>query len=194
MVADMDVSPKPQPLPRDLPVPIDDGRAAHLRGLHVPDLVFPSPEVGPIDLRAISRALVLYVFPKIGAPDVPDPDGWDDVPGARGCTQQSCAFRDNKGRFAKLGYAVAGLSAQPIEEQQEAATRLHLPFPLLADPERDLARALDLPTWQIAGMNLYKRLTLVIENGVIVKVFYPVFPPDENADELLGWLERASIS
>lgn len=181
--------PQPPPLPAGLPVPVDDGGAEHLPGRSIPELSLWStegPEVSLADLAA--GALVLYVFPKIGRPGVADPPGWDAIPGARGCTNESCAFRDRHGEFATLGYAVAGLSAQPGDELAEASQRLHLSFPLLADPDRRLAAALDLPTFDIAGMTLYKRLTLVARGRRIVKVFYPVFPPDENAHEVLAWI------
>ena len=177
------------PLPPDLPVPVDDGAAAHLLGRALPSVALRSTVGDDVNLAGLtSQPLVLYVYPKMGAPGEADPRGWDQVPGARGCTQQSCSFRDHQRDFAVLGYTVAGLSAQLSEEQQEAAARLHLPFPLLADPSLELGRALRLPTFDVAGMTLYKRLTLVARDGVIVKVFYPVFPPDENADEVLAWI------
>jgi peroxiredoxin len=136
---------------------------------------------------------VLYVYPRIGRPDRASLPGWDEIPGARGCTQQSCAFRDRQGEFAELGYKVVGFSAQSTEEQQEAAERLHLDFPLLSDPELQLARELRLPTFEAARMTLYKRLTLVVRAGRIVKVFYPVFPPDANAEAVLTWIRSGSV-
>jgi peroxiredoxin len=180
--------PTPPPLPEGLPVPVDDGAASHLPGRTIPRILVPT-DGGEVDLAELAGgALVLYVFPKMGRPDEADPPGWDDVPGARGCTQQSCAFRDLHREFANLGYSVAGLSAQPPEEQQEASQRLHLAFPLLADPGRQLGHALGLPTFEFGGMSLYRRSTLVIQAGRIVKVFYPVFPPDGNAEEVLRWI------
>jgi peroxiredoxin len=187
--------PAPPPLPADLPVPEDDGAAAHLPGRAIPELSLPSTEGPSVNLAELaSEGLVLYVFPKIGRPGEADPPGWDQVPGARGCTQQSCAFRDRQLEFVDLGYSVAGLSAQPMEEQTEAAARLHLPFPLLSDPDGKLGDMLGLPTLEIAGMKLYRRVTLVARSGRIVKAFYPVFPPDENAEEVLGWIRSPAAS
>jgi peroxiredoxin len=133
---------------------------------------------------------VLYVYPRAGRPGRPLPPGWDETPGARGCTPQSCAFRDAHGDLAALGARVAGLSAQGLDDQLEFAERNAMPFPVVADPERQLGAALRLPTFEIAGLTLYKRLTLVAETARIVKVFYPVFPPDENAGQVLAWLRR----
>jgi peroxiredoxin len=182
-------APQPPPLPAGLPVPVDDGASAHLPRRSVPSLRLWSTEGHEVDLAELAAGeLVLYLFPKMGRPGHPDPPGWDETPGARGCTNETCAFRDRQEEFSKLGYSVAGLSAQPREEQEEASQRLHLSFPLLADPDRRLADALGLPTFDVAGMTLYKRLTLVVRAGRIVKVFYPVFPPDENAEEVLAWI------
>jgi peroxiredoxin len=174
-----------------LPAPVDDGGADHLAAQRLPDLAFPSTDGGEINLAQAAQALVLYVFPRIGRPGEADITGWDDVPGARGCTQQSCAFRDRLQEFSDLGYTVAGLSAQTLEDLAEAAQRLHLAFPLLADPARRLGEALDLPTFGIAGMTFYKRLTLVARNGRIIEAFYPVFPPDESPEAVLAWLRAA---
>ena len=168
-------------LPANLPVPEDDGGADHLVGLELPDLVLES-SLGPVDVRDFD---VLYVYPRSGRPDRPLLPGWDETPGARGCTPESCAFRD---LYGELDVRVAGLSAQPLDEQHEFAERNAMPFPVIADPERKLGAALRLPTFEIAGFTLYKRLTLVAENARIVKVFYPVFPPDANAGDVLAWL------
>jgi peroxiredoxin len=179
----------PTALPDDLPVPVDDGAAAHLPGRELPALSFPATSGTTIDLREASAGtLVLYLYPRTGRPGVDAPAGWDEIPGARGCTPQTCAFRDHHDELARLGAQVAGLSSQTTEYQQEAAERLRLPFPLLADPELSLAAALDLPTFEFEGARLYKRLTLVARAGAIIKVFYPVFPPDRNADEVIAWL------
>jgi peroxiredoxin len=175
------VSFDPYSLPADLPVPEDDGAADHLVGLELPDLTLPSSQ-GEVNVRDFA---VIYVYPRSGKPGVPPLDGWDETPGARGCTPQSCAFRD---RFPDFGVPVAGLSAQSLDDQLEFAERNRMPFPVIADPDRQLAAALRLPTFQIAGHALYKRLTLVAEHGRIVKVFYPVFPPDANAGEVLAYL------
>ena len=171
-------------LPPNLPVPQDDGAADHLLGLELPDLVLES-SLGPVNVHDVD---VLYVHPRTGRPDRPLLPGWDETPGARGCTPQSCAFRDAHGELQALGVRVAGLSAQPLEEQQEFAERNRIPYPVIADPERRLGEALRLPTFEIAGLTLYKRVTLVAERARIVKVFYPVFPPDANAADVLAWL------
>lgn len=177
-------------VPSDLPVPEDDGGASHLAGRMIPAVRLPSTSGGTVDLAELASLgpMVLYVFPKMGPPDVADPPGWMETPGAYGCTQQSCGFRDHHVRFAELGYQVAGVSAQPTAEQQEAAERLGLAFPLLADPDLSLDRSLELPTFDIAGSTFYKRMTLVVRRGRIAKVFYPVFPPGENAHEVLEWI------
>jgi peroxiredoxin len=178
----------PTRLPKGLPAPEDDGAADHLVGAELPGLVLPST-AGDLDLaREGEELLVLYVYPRTGRPGVEPPPGWDATPGARGCTPESCAYRDHGQTFQALGARVIGLSAQTIDDQQEAADRLHLPHPVIADPERRLAEALKLPTFDFDGVRLYKRLTLVAQRGRIVKVFYPVFPPDENAAEVLDWL------
>jgi peroxiredoxin len=175
-------------LPPNLPAPVDDGACDHLNGLAIPSLTLDSSR-GPVDLAELgAERAVLYVYPRTGRPDRAVPAGWDAIPGARGCTPQSCAFRDHAAKLAGLGARVAGLSAQSLEEQVEVAERLHLPFPVIADPERRLGAAIGLPTFEFEGATLYKRVTLVIEGGQIVKVFYPVFPPDRNAEEVLAWL------
>jgi peroxiredoxin len=173
------------PLPPNLPVPEDDGGADHLTGLELPDLVLES-SLGPVNVR---DADVLYVYPRAGRPGRPLLPRWDETPGARGCTPQSCAFRDLQGELAALGVRVAGLSAQDLDDQLEFAARNRMPFPVIADPDRRLGAELGLPTFEIAGLTLYKRITLVAENARIVKVFYPVFPPDANAGDVLDWLE-----
>jgi peroxiredoxin len=169
-------------LPEDLPVPEDDGAADHLVGLELPHLALESSQ-GVVNVRDFD---VIYVYPRSGRPGVPMLPGWDETPGARGCTPQSCAFRDV---YPKLAVPVAGLSAQTLDDQVEFAERNEMPFPVIADPERRLGAALRLPTFTIAGLTLYKRLTLIAEKGQIVKVFYPVFPPDANAGDVLAWLE-----
>jgi peroxiredoxin len=179
----------PYVLPPDLPVPIDDGAADHLQGADLPSLSLPSTSGGEVDLaEAAEGTLVLYCYPRTGRPGEPLPPGWDEIPGARGCTPQSCAFRDHFGELQALGGAILGLSAQLLEDQVEFADRVHLPYPVLSDPALRLADALRLPTFEVAGMRLYRRLTLVASERRIVKVFYPVFPPDRNASEVLSWL------
>ena len=169
-------------LPAGLPVPEDDGAADHLVGLELPSLRLPS-SAGEVNVRDFD---VLYVYPRSGRPGVPLLPGWDETPGARGCTPQSCAFRD---LYPELGVPVAGLSAQTLEDQLEFAERNRMPFPVIADPERRLGEALRLPTFEIAGLVLYKRITLVAQDARIVKVFYPVFPPDRNAGDVLAYLQ-----
>lgn len=176
-------------LPADLPVPQDDGAADHLAGMALPEIRLPSTLGGPIDLAKVTEGiLVAYVYPRTGKPGEPLPAGWDDIPGARGCTPQSCAYRDSLAEFSSLGATVVGISAQSPEEQAEFVEREHIPFALLSDSGLGLAEALRLPTFEAGGMTLYKRLALVAETGKITKVFYPVFPPDRNAAEVLTWL------
>jgi peroxiredoxin len=178
----------PTVLPAGLPVPDDDGAADHLGGRLVPPLFLETTH-GELNLAAAAaELLVLYVYPRTGRPGVAPPQGWDETPGARGCTPQSCGFRDWGAELEELGATVVGLSAQTIEEQREAADRLGLPHAVAADPELRLADGLRLPTFEFHERRLYKRLTLVAEDGRIAKVFYPVFPPDENAAEVLAWL------
>ena len=168
-------------LPPGLPVPEDDGAAAHLEGMALPHLVLDSSQ-GPVDVASFA---VLYVYPRSGKPGEPSLPGWDAIPGARGCTPQSCGFRDHA---AELGVPVAGLSAQTLDDQVEFAERNHMPFPVIADPELRLRDALRLPTFETSGHTLYKRLALIARSGTVEKVFYPVFPPDRNAADVVAWL------
>ena len=178
----------PTVLPAGLPVPEDDGAADHLEGRLVPPLYLETTQ-GELNLAAAAaELLVLYVYPRTGRPGVEPPTGWDETPGARGCTPQSCGFRDWGEELRELGARVVGLSTQTLEDQREAAERLALLHAVAADPELRLGDALGLPTFEFGGRRLYKRLVLVAEAGRIVKVFYPVFPPDENAAEVLAWL------
>jgi peroxiredoxin len=177
-------------LPQDLPAPVDDGAASHLEGSLLPDLVLPSTDGSNVDFAGLSGRWVIYVYPMTGRPDVPLPDGWDAIPGARGCTPQSCRFRDHYAELRALNTGVFGLSAQTTDYQREVRDRLHLPFQLVSDSTLRLKSTLRLPTFQAAGMELFKRLTLIAHEGRIEKIFYPVFPPDQNADEVLAWLRR----
>lgn len=182
--------PNPYVLPADLPAPVDDGAADHLEGTALPALALASTTCDDINLAtAAEGALVLYLYPRTGRPGELLPEGWDEIPGARGCTPQSCAFRDHFAELRALGADVLGLSAQPLPDQVEFAGRVGLPYPILSDPELELAHALQLPTFEVAGMRLYRRLTLIARNGRIAKVFYPVFPPDRNASDVVAWLE-----
>jgi peroxiredoxin len=179
----------PNFLPSDIPAPRDDGAARHLTGMKLPDIALPATSGHDVNLSNLTGRIVLYVYPRTGVPGVDLPPGWNEIPGARGCTPQSCGFRD---RFAELkGLGVAqlyGLSTQDSDYQREAAERLHLPFAILSDAGLRLTRALDLPTFTTSGMTLLKRMALVIDDGTIAKVFYPVFPPDKNAEEVVAWL------
>jgi len=178
----------PYVLPDGLPVPEDDGAADHLAGLELPELTLAS-SAGPVNLAELARdRLVLYVYPRTGRPGTPMLPGWDEIPGARGCTPQSCGFRDHATELAAFGPRVAGLSAQSLADQVEFAERNRMPFPIVSDERLELAHALRLPTFEVEGVTLYKRLALVAEAGRIVKVFYPVFPPDRNAEEVLAWM------
>ncbi len=176
-------------LPANLPVPIDDGACDHLAGMALPSLALPSTSGRLIDLAALPGRTVVYCYPMTGAPGVALPEDWNLIPGARGCTPQSCAFRDHHGELANLGAAVFGLSTQTTDYQREMAERLHLPFEVLSDAEFRFADALRLPTFEVAGMRLIKRLTLIMRDGMIEHVFYPVFPPNENASQVVIWLQ-----
>lgn len=188
----MTIVPDPNILPPDLPAPQDDGQARHLSGLRLPSVELPATDGKRIDLAKLPGRTVVYIYPRTGQPGQPLPTGWDAIPGARGCTPQSCAFRDHYAEIKALGVAhLFGLSTQDSDYQREAVDRLRLPFPILSDAGLDLARAINLPTFSVDGMTLLKRMALVIDEGVITKAFYPVFPPDQNAAEVLAWL-RAS--
>jgi peroxiredoxin len=171
-------------------MPVDDGAAAHLEGSLLPALNLVSTDGATVNLAELAGRWVIYIYPMTGRPDVALPDGWDGIPGARGCTPQSCSFRDHYAELKALNTSVFGVSTQTTEYQREARDRLHLPFQLLSDSSLKLKNSLHLPTFNVAGMELFKRLTLIAENGRIRKVFYPVFPPDLNADDVLAWLRK----
>jgi peroxiredoxin len=172
-----------------LPVPEDDGAARHLTGASVAAVALPSTAGGDVSLAKLSGRTVLFIYPMTGTPGVALPDGWDEIPGARGCTPHTCAFRDLYAELKAAGAsAVFGLSTQTLSEQQQTVERLHLPFPLLSDAGLELARALTWPTMGVAGKTMIKRLAMIIDDGVIKKVFYPVFPPDQNAGDVLAWM------
>jgi len=175
-------------LPIDLPIPIDDGGTTHLTGMQLPDIELISTDGLKANLRTLKGRWVIYIYPMTGRPDTPLPAGWDEIPGARGCTPQSCGFRDHYAELKNLNTSVFGLSTQTTEYQRETRDRLHLPFQLLSDNELVLKDSLRLPTFSVSGMQLYKRLTMIVEQGYILKLFYPVFPPNRNADEVLAWL------
>ncbi|MFJ9368962.1 MerR family transcriptional regulator [Nocardia sp. NPDC101769] len=180
-------------LPADLPVPEDDGAAAHLAGTKLPALVLDCTDGTKVDLAALPAGrTIIYLYPLTGRPDTDIPLGWNEIPGARGCTPEACGFRDHHGELLAVGVArVFGLSSQDIEYQSEVVDRLNLPFGLLSDTSFRLAAELSLPTFESDGRDLYKRLTLVVRDGVIEHVFYPVFPPDRHADQVLEWLAGA---
>jgi peroxiredoxin len=176
-------------LPADIAVPHDDGACAHLAGRRLPSLLLASTDGGPVDLARIAGRVVVYAYPRTGRPDQPPlVEDWNQIPGARGCTPQSCAFRDHHAELKRLGAAVFGLSTQDTHYQREMVERLHLPFPVLSDARLELANALQLPTFTVAHTILIKRLTFIARDGAIEQVFYPVFPPNRNAADVVAWL------
>jgi len=172
---------------------VDDGAAAHLPGLLLPDLTFPGTDNENVNLASLDGRWVIYIYPMTGRPGVPLPDGWDEIPGARGCTPQSCSFRDHYSELKSRGVGVFGLSEQTTEYQREARDRLGLPFQLLSDNSLQLKGSVRLPTFIVAGRELYKRITLIVRDGRIEKVFYPVFPPDRSTDDVLVWLRENTV-
>lgn len=182
----------PTVLPAELPVPEDDGAARHLPGSRLPDVTLAATDGTAVRLAALSGRSIVYAYPRTGRPGEPLPTGWDAIPGARGCTPQSCGFRDHAAALRDLGVAhLFGLSTQDSEYQREVVARLHLPFAILSDADLALTRALRLPTFSVDGMVLLKRLTLVIDGGTISHVFYPVFPPDTHAADVVAWLQAS---
>ena len=180
-------------LPENLPAPEDDGAADHLPGTRLPAIALPATRDTSVDLSKLRGRVVVYCYPRTGRPDRPRFfDGWDLIPGARGCTPQACAFRDHHQEISELNTAVFGLSTQSTDDQIELVERLHLPFPVLSDANLEFARALGLPTFTVASTVLLKRLTFIASDAVIEKVFYPVFPPDRNAAEVAAWLQAVT--
>lgn len=184
----------PMALPDNLPRPEDDGGADHLIGMRMPSLPLPASSGEPVDLSTLSGRTVVYAYPMTGVPNVELPAGWNDIPGARGCTPQTLSFQSEKDVFAALGTAIFGLSTQTPEYQKELSDRLGLSFPILSDAEFKLTEALRLPTMVVEGMRLIRRLTLVIRDGTVEHVFYPVFPPDKSAAEAIEWLRKNSAA
>jgi len=179
----------PTVLPEGLPAPTDDGGADHLPGLELPAEALPATDGRQVSPAALAGRTLIYAYPRTGRPgEEPLTPDWDLIPGARGCTPESCGFRDHAADLRDSGAAVAGVSTEQLEHQRETADRLHLPFPLLSDADLLLTQALDLPTFTVARHTLLKRLTLVVRGGAIEHVFYPVFPPDAHAAEVLEWL------
>jgi peroxiredoxin len=179
----------PYRLPDDLPRPVDDGAADHLLGAKLPAIELPATDGSVVSLGSLARRTVIYAYPRTGRPGEPSlVDDWDLIPGARGCTPETCGFRDHHAELAGAGADVYGLSTQDTAYQRELAERLALPFPILSDERLELTRALALPSFEVASETLIKRLTLVVDDAVIRHVFYPVFPPDRHATEVLAWL------
>ncbi len=174
-------------LPAKLPVPVDDGACDHLPGSSLPSISLACTTGNTIDLSTFAGTVVIYFYPMLARPDSPPLVGWNEIPGARGCTPQSCALRDHYSELKDLGAQVFGASSQPLEDQKEAVTRLHLPFELLSDSSLAFAHALKLPIFEYSGLQLIKRLSLVIKDGMIKKVFYPIFPPNQNASDIIEW-------
>jgi peroxiredoxin len=177
-------------LPDNLPVPLDDGAADHLWGLTLPKISLQSTQGKLIPTGDIAGRVVLYCYPMTGQPGVPLPDGWDEIPGARGCTPQTCAFRDHFQDLQSLGAEAIGMSVQSTEYQREMAERLHLPFPVVSDIDYQFQKALNLPTFVTAGMTLLKRVTLIANSGVIEAVHYPIFPSNSDAEWVINYLKN----
>ena len=177
-------------LPDNLPVPLDDGAADHLRGLALPQISLQSTQGNRIAIGDIAGRVVIYCYPMTGQPGVALPDGWDEIPGARGCTPQTCAFRDHYQELQTLGAKVIGLSVQSTEYQREMAERLHLPFPVVSDINYQFQKALNLPTFATAGMTLLKRVTLIANAGVIEAVHYPIFPSNSDVEWVINYLKN----
>jgi peroxiredoxin len=181
----------PATLPDDLPVPEDDGAADHLRGAELPAVALPATDGTRVRLDALAGLSVVFAYPRTGRPGEEPPGGeagWNAIPGARGCTPEACSFRDERARFEARGARVFGLSTQDTEYQREAVERLQLPYPLLSDASLELTRALRLPTFEVEGMTLLRRLTLIVREGRIADLVYPVFPPDGGAELALARL------
>jgi peroxiredoxin len=180
-------------LPTDLPIPEDDGACNHLLGMNLPNLSLTSTKGNDVNVSQLNGITIIYIYPMTGRPDIPLPDRWDQIPGARGCTPQSCSFRDHNEELSKLNATVYGLSTQSTPYQNEAAARLRLPFALLSDDNLKFANALSLPIMEIEGKTLIKRITLICDGKEIKHVFYPVFPPDLNAEQVIEWLRSQKV-
>jgi len=178
-------------LPPDLPAPQDDGAAAHLEGMALPHVRLRSTRGRLVDVASAAPRFVLFAYPRTGVPGEPAPPGWDEIPGARGCTPQSCAYRDLHAEFRALGHEVFGLSTNSPAHQAEFVSRMAIPYEMLSDEGFALTDAMRLPTFEYRGARLLKRLALVVEQGRVRKAFYPVFPPDRNAATVLAWLKGA---
>lgn len=179
-------------LPDNLPVPENDGACSHLLGMMLPSVGLPSTDGSIVNLATVAGYVVIYCYPMTGRPGQALPDGWDQIPGARGCTPQSCSFRDHYQELKELGSTVFGLSVQSTDYQKEAVTRLHLPFMLLSDEAMVFVNALSLPTFEVDGKKLIRRITMIANEGRIIKIFYPVFPPDKNPNQIIDWLKGSA--
>jgi peroxiredoxin len=190
------VLPQPDALPPNLPAPVDDGAARHLPGRLLPKLTLTATDGSRVALDQVtSDRWVLFVYPSTGIPGEPIPDGWNEIPGARGCSQEACSFRDSLGALRAQGIArVLGLSSDPTENQRVLVERFHLPYPLLSDPLLSLAGELELPTFSARDRRFYRRLTMIVTGARIEHVFYPIFPPDTHVSEILGWLNAHPMS
>jgi len=177
-------------MPDHLPKPIDDGACDHLVGMKLPDIDLLATDGSVVNLSAQKRKTVIYCYPMTGKPGVPLPEGWDDIPGARGCTPQSCAFRDHHAELSALGADVFGLSTQNTDYQKEMAERLHLPFLVLSDADFVFCQAMRLPTFEVNGMRLLKRVTMIADKGTIMRVHYPVFPSNSDAAWVISQLSE----
>jgi len=178
-------------IPPGLPIPQDDGSTDHLKGLRLPTVSLKATNGTTINFGDIFSRLVIYCYPMTGQPNVALPDGWDQIPGARGCTPQSCSFRDHYQELQALGAEVVGLSVQTTVYQKEMVDRLHLPFPVVSDSDYQFQKALNMPTFIAAGMALLKRVTLIANHGVIEAVHYPIFPSDSDAGWVIDYLKRS---
>lgn len=176
-------------LPKDLPVPQDDGACKHLEGMSLPSVKLITTKDREVNFSLSKKPCVIFFYPRTREPNMPTPDSWDLIPGARGCTPQSCGYKDLFSEFQNLGFEVFGASSQTTEYQNEFVSRMHIPFEILSDENFQLTNSLNLPTFNFNGMRLIKRLAFVIENQKITKAFYPVFPPNENASSVLSWLK-----
>jgi peroxiredoxin len=181
-------------LPPDLPVPIDDGACDHLAGMRVPDIALRATSGRDVVLATVPGWTVVYTYPRTGEDGQAPPPGWDEIPGARGCTPQTCGFRDHHRELTELGATVFGMSTQTSDYQREMVERLHVPFEVLSDSDLEMVHALRLPTFTFRAMTLMKRVTMFLRDGVIEHVIYPVFPPDRSAEEAVHWLAGVASS
>ena len=177
-------------IPADLPIPLDDGACEHLKNKRIPNISLWSTDDQEINLFSLPDWNVIFCYPMTGRPGVSIPEGWVQIPGAAGCTPQACSYRDNHAELKRNGVGVYGISTQTSEAQKEASNRLGLPYPLLSDADHSFSSALKLPLLEVDGLKLIKRLTLILKDGVVIKCFYPVFPPDKNVVEVIAWLSE----